>query len=125
MEGQSEEFISRQQKIAAAKEAFQGNQPSTLSYGNSYGREMERMDIKEPQEELQKRHTFRLLRMMAAGMLFFLLVIAFSNGFSYHGFNQEYVQEILNDETTWNRLQCKVQELYHLMEDKWKDTGEN
>ncbi len=119
MERQPEEFISRQQKIAAAKEAFGGNQLSKVSYGSSYSREVEMVDLKDAGEELQKKHTFRLLRMMAAGMLFFLLVIAFSNGFSYHGFNQEYVQEKLNDETTWNQLQKQVQKLYFSIEESF------
>ena len=122
MERQAEEFVSRQQKIAAAKEAFGGNQLSKVSYGNSYSREVEMVDLKDAGEELQKKHTFRLLRMMAAGMLFLLLVIAFQNGFSYHGFNQEYVQEMLNDETTWNRLQEQARKFYDSLEEKFSAT---
>lgn len=119
MESQQEEFISRQQKIVAAKEAFQGKQTLKYSYGNEDDTSVEQMDWKNTSEELQKKHTFRLLRMMAAGMLFLLLVFAFQNGFSYHGFNQEYVQEKLNDETTWNWLKEQVKELYFSLEEKF------
>lgn len=119
MERQSEEFISRQQRIAAAKEAFQGHYPISNAYRSSNEDGIEQADWKNPTEESQKKHTFRLLRMMAAGMLFLLLVFAFQNGFSYRGFNQEYVQEMLNDETTWNRLQEQVKKFYFSLEEKF------
>ncbi len=117
MESRSEEYISRQQRIAAAKEAFQENQPSKYYDRNPYVISNEQIDGTNVSEELPKKHTFRLLRMMAAGMLFLLLIFAFENGFSYHGFDQEYVQEMLNNETTWNRLQEQVKKIYFSLED--------
>lgn len=123
MKGQeTEQFSSRQQRVLEAKAAFHPNSPYSRQ-GGSVPRvsQQNRFTGEMPEDELKKKHTFRLLRIMTAGMLFFVLVIAFSNGFSYHGFNQDYVQAKLDDETTWNRLEKQVQKIYLSLEERWKE----
>lgn len=123
MEGQeTEQFSSRQQRVLEAKAAFHPNSSYSREAGNlSRERQQNRFTVEMTEEELQRKHTFRLLRIMTAGMLFFVLVIAFSNGFSYHGFNQDYVQKKLDDETTWNRLEKQVQKICLSLEEHWKE----
>lgn len=117
---------SRQQRVMEAKEAFGGSNSYSQSQTNfsTDSRYRESFADLEDGDEIHKRHTFRLLRIMAAGMLFFVLVVAFSTGFSYHGFNQAYVQEKLNDETTWNRMEKQVQKVYLSLEKQWKERVE-
>ncbi len=86
---------SRQEKILAARASF--HCPQTYA---------------APRER-QSKHSFRLLRVMTTGMLFLILVIAFSNGFSYHGFNKNYVQQQLNSDAHWQMVEKVVQNIYH------------
>lgn len=126
MEGQeTEQFSSRQQRVLEAKAAFHPNSSYSRQAGSvSRDIQQNRFASEVTEGDLQKKHTFRLLRIMTAGMLFFVLVIAFSNGFSYHGFDQAYVQAKLDDETTWNRLEKQVQKIYLSLEKQWKEIDE-
>jgi hypothetical protein len=92
---QQERFPSRQAKIMAAKAAF----------GEGYVPAPER-------EETQRRILVPgLWRVMASAMLLLLLLFAFSSGFSYHGFNREYVQQKMEEETLWKQVEEKVQSI--------------
>lgn len=116
--------VSRQQKVLAAKAAF-GNveggqvppkgQPSTEN-----GAYRERQELWE-QDGFSTGPRFGLLRFMTAGMLLVVLVVAFHQGFSYQGFDQAYLQERLNDETAWNRLEKQVQQVYLSLEKQWEN----
>lgn len=55
---------------------------------------------------------FGLMRFLASVMLLIVLLAAFSGGFSYRGFRQEYVEKCMSDETIWNKLEEQVQKLY-------------
>ena len=98
--------MSRQERLMAAKAAF----------GTGTDRHMGRNIDSAETENLQQTEgtvfRFGLIRFMASGMLLLVLLAAFATGFSYHGFDQNYVQERMNDETTWHRLEQKVQKLY-------------
>lgn len=95
----NEPQISRQEKLMAAKAAF----------GNSFTASSEEESPLQPEGAVLR---FGLIRFMASGMLLLVLLAAFATGFSYHGFDRDYVQERMNDETTWHRLEQKVQKLY-------------
>lgn len=134
---ENEQVLSRQERVMAAKAAFltdgnverkQRGASSLRTSPSFYERNQRSVSVdsgNSPLEEatqendLQKKHIFRLVRMMTAGMLFLVLVIAFSNGFSYKGFDQAYVQKALEDETSWNRLEQKVQKIYLSLERQW------
>ncbi len=81
--------------------------------GNEYRARVQLKQAKE-QEEKKKMIERRccLLRWMTAGMLFLVLAIAFYFDFSYHGFNQDYVERWLQDDTMWNTV---VTQIYHLI----------
>jgi hypothetical protein len=101
-EGEITMNTSRQERVMAAKAAFGGENCQTFY----------------PQESIsEKGIVLRLgfIRFMASGMLLLLLLGAFASGFSYHGFNQDYVRERMEDETMWNHLEEKVQSIYVAM----------
>jgi hypothetical protein len=89
-------YAGRQDKIMAAKAAFQETRPP----------------VSEAPEETKVVFPVGLWRFMASVLLLILLLSAFSNGFSYHGFNREYVQEKLQEETGWQQVEQKVQTVY-------------
>lgn len=106
------EQISRQQKVLEAKAAFgRRSQEGTMQ-------KYHLADTYEPAEQETVRHPFRLLRIMTAWMLLLVLLVAFYNGFSYRGFDRQYVQKVLNDESTWNALEEKVQAVYQNITEK-------
>ena len=75
---------SRSERVMEAKKAFS--------------------DSRDDSEQYSTEYSFRLLRFMTAGMLFFILVIAIYNGFSYHGFNKEYIEKCLSDEYYYDMI---------------------
>ena len=48
------------------------------------------------------------LRIIGAGILFIVMVVAFYNDFSYQGFDREYVMERLSDESYWTEIVQQV-----------------
>ncbi len=88
--------ISRAEKILEAKSAFlPGAQ-------KRYKKERQKTDGSE------KRHSFFLFRMLAAGALFLLLISAFHFNLSYHGWNKNFVKETLSDGSRWDELVNQV-----------------
>lgn len=67
--------------------------------------------VEQEQEEkrIQIEHRCLLLRWMMAGMLFLVLALAFYFDFSYHGFNKEYVESWLQNDTLWEMTVTKIQ----------------
>lgn len=61
-------------------------------------------------EEQNKKmeHRYCLLRWMTAGMLFLVLAAAFYFDFSYQGFDKDYVEQLLQDDTLWNQLTAQI-----------------
>ncbi|MDD7402748.1 MAG: hypothetical protein SO170_00810 [Butyribacter sp.] len=59
----------------------------------------------------KKKHSFGLLRMLVAGMLFLLLLTAFHFDISYQKFDREYVKELLADDSKWEKLVNQVTEV--------------
>lgn len=113
--------MSRQQKVLAAKAAF-GNVEDGQRTGNDAYREGQEL---WEQERVSVSPRLGLLRFMTAGMLLVVLMVAFHQGFSYQGFDQAYVQERLNDETAWNRLEKQVQQIYLSLEKQWEKRQED
>ena len=68
---------------------------------------------KTEQEQEEKRIQIErrglLLRWMTAGMLFLVLALAFYFDFSYHGFNKEYVESWLQNDTLWETAVSEIQ----------------
>lgn len=81
---------SRSEKISEARRAFAEHPQSLRS--------------EERTEDVRERHPFGLLRLMAAGMLFLILGIAFYNNFSYNGFDKDYVMDYLNKSDYWDSI---------------------
>lgn len=81
---------SRSEKISEARRAF-------AEYPQSLREEERTVDAPE-------KHPFGLLRLMAAGMLFLILGIAFYNNFSYNGFDKNYVMDYLNKSDYWDSI---------------------
>lgn len=105
--------MSRQERVLAAKAAFGNTAGGGQTVSWREGREREGSGAEEAalgEGAVQIR--FGLMRFMASGMLLLVLLAAFATGFSYHGFDQSYVEERMNDETTWTHLEEKVQKLY-------------
>ncbi len=104
---------SRQERLMEARAAFE-NDFHTAGNGPSFWR---RPNDREPFPEEDEMQTegmpfrFGLMRFMASCMLLLILLAAFASDFSYHGFNQDYVQERLNDGSAWDRLEKKVQSI--------------
>ena len=104
---QMDQQMNRQQKIMAAKASFQRT-------GDDAGFFYKR-DLKEAEQLLNETKNtgpsfhFGLMRFLASVMLLIILLAAFSGGFSYRGFRQEYVEKCMSDETTWNKLEEQVQ----------------
>ena len=69
--------MSRSEKVMAAKQAF-------AEGGND-------------SEQYSTRQSFWLLRFMTAGVIFFIMVLAIYNGFSYYGFDRNYIENCLSD----------------------------
>lgn len=84
---------SRSERLMEAKRAFAGG-----TSDRQYRIENEETTTNE------KRHPFGMLRLMAAGMLFLILGIAFYNNFSYKGFDKEYVLECLEKSEYWDSI---------------------
>ena len=76
---------SRTQKIADAKLAFSDNGADKRNETGPDG-----------------NNIFPAIRLIFAGMIFMLLIIAFYNDFSYNGFDKELVIQYLTDEDHWN-----------------------
>lgn len=111
--------ISRQQRVMAARAAFgQGNSIRTVSSRNM--EEWHSREVAGPEEDWHSRRGYGLLRFMTSAMLLMVLMVAFHMGFSYEGFDRAYVQERLNDETSWNRLEKQVQQVYLSLEKQWR-----
>ncbi|MDO4166708.1 MAG: hypothetical protein Q4D32_04825 [Eubacteriales bacterium] len=74
-----------------------------------------RMQLKQAKEQEEKKKMIErrccLLRWMTAGMLFLVLAIAFYFDFSYHGFNKEYVEWWLQNDTRWNAVTTQIYQL--------------
>lgn len=98
---------SRSEKIIEARRAFADS--GSGYYNNSYN--AYHPSFKETgssQDEYlitnEKKHPFGIIRLMAAGMLFLILGIAFYNGFSYNGFDKDYVIECLDRSGYWDSI---------------------
>lgn len=101
---------SRSEKISEARRAFAENSSSFRD--------------EEQTDDVQKKHPFGLLRLMAAGMLFLILGIAIYNNFSYNGFDKDYIVEYLNKSDYWDSIvrnagdvANKIVGLYNSLED--------
>lgn len=111
---QMDQQMNRQQKIMAAKASFQqtGDNAGFFYRGDFKGNFPEGARSVEEENSQTPVFHFGLVRFMASFMLLLLLLAAFSRDFSYRGFGKEYVQKCMADESAWNRLESKVQEIY-------------
>lgn len=105
----SERPMSRSDKIMEAKSAFGQN---TVGHTRGYSRGNDFLErypaSKDTASRQQGKHHFGMLRMVIAGMLFLVLVTAFHFQVSYSGFNKEYLQTVLEDQSHWNHLVDRV-----------------
>lgn len=115
-----ERQMSRSEKIQLAKSAF--TQGSGRNTGSSYSRlgttrgaydnEIDRSSFRygvtsgsEADLSLEEgRHHFGMLRMVIAGMLFFVLVLSFHFKLSYKEYDKSYVEQMLSDGSQWESL---------------------
>lgn len=72
-------------------------------------------EIAEQNKRMERRYC--LLRWMTAGMLFLVLAAAFYFDFSYQGFDKEYVEQCMQDDTLWKQVTTKI---YNGIQD-WKN----
>lgn len=72
-------------------------------YRSRRRREQERMEQNKKME-----HRYCLLRWMTAGMLFLVLAVAFYFDFSYQGFDKEYVEHWLQNDTMWKQVTAQI-----------------
>ena len=61
------------------------------------------------QKETEKKHHYGLYRFIMAVMLFCTLICAFRMNVSYKGWNQQRIEEILSDDSSYKRLMDKAQ----------------
>lgn len=119
---------SRQQRILEAKASFEtmpweatgsaggrnrqwhtdGQSPSWNAVRQSSRRDMRGETDRE--EDMRFRASCRMIRWLAAMMLFGLLVFAFANDFSYRGFDREYVSKCLADDQLWRGMERQLQQ---------------
>ena len=97
---------SRSEKIIEARRAFADS--GSNYYNNSYNAYHPSFKETGSRDEYlitnEKKHPFGIIRLMAAGMLFLILGIAFYNGFSYNGFDKDYVIECLDRSGYWDNI---------------------
>lgn len=104
--------LSRSDKILVAKSAFSQNKPVTLRAEYSQG-DLETNDKKRAMSPVKEKHHFGMVRMVTAGVLFFLLIAAFHFQITYEEFSRETVEQALADDTHWNALvQCVSQAVH-------------
>lgn len=76
---------------------------------NEYRYRSKRRREQEAEEQNKKmERRYCLLRWMTAGMLFLVLAIAFYFDFSYQGFDKEYVEHWLKDDTVWRQVTAQI-----------------
>ena len=107
-----EQPLSRSEKIREAKSAFSQNAGRNAGWGygrdtyarNSYSRESEQVkpgttDFMGGQAGFEggKNH-YGILRMVTAGVLFFVLILSFHLKLSYQGFDRAYVEQVLSED---------------------------
>lgn len=91
--------MSRSEKIREVKSAFSQNSGRT---GVSDGVWDEEMLLD------RGRHQLGMLRMVIAGVLFFVMVLSFHYGVSYKNYDKAYVEQLLSDSSHWDNLVNKV-----------------
>lgn len=99
----TERQLSRSDRILAARTAFSRNKPVTLRT-EYFEKDLEMNDNEGTVSPTEEKHHFGMVRMVAAGVLFFICIAAFHFQFTYAGFSKEAVERILSDETHWNLL---------------------
>ncbi len=103
--------MSRSEKILAARSAFgQDGQGHSARGALRTVPSAEKKEI--PGKEIPKKdgHYFGIIRMLAAGMAFLALIVAFHFQVSYQGFDRESVEKVLSDDSHWNLLVDEVSE---------------
>ena len=73
---QEERPVSRSEKIREALQMYGGEQPDFEGGRNHYG----------------------IIRMVTAGVLFFVLILSFHLKLSYQGFDRAYVEQVLSED---------------------------
>lgn len=63
-------------------------------------------ELMEHNKKMERRYC--LLRWMTAGMLFLVLAVAFYFNFSYQGFDKDYVEHWLQDDTLWRQMTSQI-----------------
>lgn len=93
-----ERQISRSEKIRLAKSSFTPGAGRERSFVNS----------QEDSCLEEGGHRFGILRMVTAGVLFFVLVLSFHLNLSYKEYDKEYVKQVLSDDSHWESLVNQV-----------------
>lgn len=92
---------SRQEKIVQVKNAF--SETGTTSFRTAV-----RNDAENAKE---KKCPFCLIRMMLAGILFFVLIAGFHYKVSFGTFNQKSIEKMLSDTSRWEQIVNHAQKL--------------
>lgn len=100
---------TREERVREARLAFgrTGYATDRYSSSNAYAfNQTENRQDGTDKHSMERR--FRLLRLVTAAMLFLVLSVAFYFDFSYYGFDREFVEQCLQDDTFWTELTEQV-----------------
>ena len=94
---------SREEKIREAKLSFQPSSFRTESGRTAFSGFTDRDEEFSGGFPEQKKH-YGLYRFVSAVLLFFMLITAFHFQFSYHGWNREKIEQVLSDDSHYQKL---------------------
>lgn len=115
-EGVTESFIERREdKILAAKQAF-----GTKNVGHRSSSFQSGYEQNFQNQKIERKHQYGLWRFVITVMLFFAFLAGVHFDVSYHGWNRERLEKVLEDDTKWQKI---VQEVSNVMESIPKVTG--
>lgn len=105
---------SRADKIREAKLSFQSSGGLSSLVQTAEKTEDFSGDFPFPEKH------YGLYRFFSAVMLFFVLVTAFHFQFSYRGWNQDKIEQVLSDDTNYQKIVKKAETVIKMLEPKGK-----
>lgn len=112
MEYGEEVFASREEKVMAAKMAF-STEYDRKKCSQGMGGLREKNQIRE-----ERKHRFGLWRMIMTVMLFFTFMAAFHFQVSYRGWDEQRIEQVLTDDTKWQKVVAEVSKVVEKIEQR-------